>query len=241
MTGELENYTNLLIEFRELSTNELFKKSFTVNKNHFLEKLKEFKELGFIESREDGNKIMYSMSDPDIKTSVFIKDFGRRIERYDGELKKIFIALEKSLPMINPDMVMKPVKVKQRKHELDKKGVWRRTGKYEWDNSYKTWNPRKRPLKHLENILRLLNNLQQDTTILTFGDDIIPESELLAKYQTKAKKMVDNYIRKLEDIFQGTVDWAFVVWKIRAELHSSIYRKTIELAMSEAEKKSKKI
>jgi len=236
MTGELENYTNLLIEFRELSTNELFKKSFTVNKNHFLEKLKEFKELGFIESRKDGNKIMCSMSDPDIKTSVFIKDFGRRIERYDSELKKLFIVLKKSLPMIDPKDPMTSVRVKQRKQELDKKGVWRRTGNYEWDtSSYKQWKTRKRPLNHLENILRLLNNLQQDTTILSFETNIIPEGKLLNKYQTKAKKIIDNYIRKLEDTFQGILDWAFVVWKIRLELHSTIYRKTIEEAMKKAE------
>lgn len=240
MTGELENYTNLLIEFRELSTNELFKKSFTVNKNHFLKKLAEFKEQGFIESRKDGNKIMYFMSDPDIKTSVFIKDFGRRIERYDSELKKLFIAFEKSLPIIDPNDPMIEVKSKQRALVLDKKdNVWRPTGKYEPDHSLRTWKTRKRPLKHLETILRLLNNLQQDTTILSFETNIIPESKLLNKYQAKAKKIVNYNIRKLEDMFQGTVDSAFVVWKIRVELHSSIYRKTVELAMSKAEEKSK--
>ncbi len=240
MTGELENYTNLLIEFGELSTNELFKKSYTVNPNHFFKKLKEFKELGFFESRKEGNKIFYHLTHPDIKTSVFIKDFGRRIERYDIELKKLFEALEKSLPMIDPNDPMTSVRVKQRKHELDKKSVWRRTGNYEWDTSYRQWKARKRPLRHLENILRLLNNLQQDTTVLSFESNIIPEGKLLNKYQDKAKNTVDNYIKKLEDMFQGTIDWAFVVWKIRVELHSTIYRKTIELAMSEAEKKSKK-
>jgi len=240
MAGERENYTNLLIEFGELSTNELFKKSFTVSKRQFMDKLEELKKQGFIGERKDGNKIMLSVDFPDIRTSVFIKDFRRRIERYEHELEKFIKALEKSLPMIDLDEPMKSVKVKQRKGELDKKGVWRRTGKFEWDNSYRAWNTRKRPLKHLENILRLLNNLQQDTTILTFETDIIPESKLLNKYQDKAKKMIDKNIRKLEDMFQGTIDWAFVVWKIRVELQSTIYRKTIELAMSEAEKKATK-
>ena len=241
MTTEiLENMTNLLIEFGELSTNEFYKKSFTVNKNHFLKKLEEFKKLGFVETKKDGNKIFYSLSNPDIKTSVFIKEFGIRIQRYDSEIKKLFKALEKNLPMIDPDQSMIPIKVKQRKQELDKKGVWRRTGKYEWDDSYKTWNVRKKPLRHLENILRLLSNFQQDTTMLSFDTSIIPDLELLNKYQTKAKKTVDNYIKKLEDMFQGTVDWAFVVGKIRAELHATIYKKTIQHAMKEAEKKSKK-
>lgn len=232
--------TNLLIEFGELSTNEFYKKSFTVNKNHFLKKLEEFKELGFLETRKEKNKIFYSLSNPDIKTSVFIKDFGIRIQRYDNELKKLFIVLEKNLPMIDPDEFMIPVKVKQRKAELDKKGVWRRTGNYEWDDSYRTWNVRKKPLRHLENILRLLSNFQQDTTMLSFDTSIIPDLELLNKYQTKAKETVDNYIKKLEDMFKGTIDWAFVVWKIRAELHATIYKKTIQLAMNKAEKKSKK-
>ena len=242
MTGELENYTNLLIEYGELSTNELHKKSFTVSKNHFLKKLEEFKELGFFESRKEGNKIMYHLTHPDIKTSVFIKDFGRRIGTYDTELKKSFKALEKSLPMIDPDMPMKSVKVKQRAWVMDKKdrNIYKRTGKLELNDDARAWNPRKRPLRHLENILRLLNNLQQDTTILTFDTDIISESKLLNKYQAKAKKIIDKNIRKLEDMFQGTIDWAFVVWKIRAELHATIYRKTIELAMSEAERISKK-
>jgi len=239
MTGELENYTNLLIEYGELSTNELHKKSFTVSKNHFLKKLEEFKELGFF---KEGNKIFYHLTHPDIKTSVFIKDFGRRIGNYDIELKKSFKALEKSLPMIDPDMPMKSVKVKQRAWVMDKKdrNIYKRTGKLELDDNARTWNPRKRPLKHLENILTLLNRLQQDTTILSFESDIIPEGKLLNKYQDKAKKIVDIYIKKLEDMFQGTIDWAFVVWKIRIELHSTIYRKTIELAMKEAEKESKK-
>jgi len=241
MTGELENYTNLLIEYGELSTNELWKKSFTVSKIHFMKKLEKFKELGFIEPRKDGNKIMLSMSNPDIKTGVFIKDFGRRIERYDSEIKKLFKALEKSLPMIDPNMPMKPAKVKQRKYELDKKdNHWKRIGNYEWSNSYRQWNPRKRPLNHLENILRLLNDLQQDTTILSFETSIIPELKLLNKYQDKAKKTIDKNIRKLEDMFQGTIDWGFVVWKIRFELASTIYRKTIEQAMSDAERLSKK-
>lgn len=240
MTGELENYTNLLIKYGELSTNELFEKSFTVNKNHFLKKLGEFKELGFIEPRKDGNKIFYSLSNPDIQTSVFIKDFRRRIQRYDNELKKLFIALEENLPMVNPDQPMINVKVKQRKHELDKKGVMRRTGNYEWDDSYKTWNVRKKPQRYLEEILRLLKNFKQDTTELSFETDIIPELELLRKYQTKAIKTVNIYIKKLEDMFQGTIDWAFVVWKMRVELHASIYRKTLEHAMHEAEQKAKK-
>jgi len=238
MTGELENYTNLLIEFGELSTNELWKKSFTVSKIHFIKKLEECKELGFIGSRKDGNKIMLSMSNPDIKTDVFIKDFGRRIERYDSELKKLFKALENSLPIIDPNDPMIEVKSKQRALVLDKKDyVLRATGKYEPDHSLRTWKTKKRPQRHLENILRLLKDLQQDTTILTFETNII-EGRLLNKYQAKAKKTVDNYIKKLEDMFQGTIDWAFVVWKIRIELHSTIYRKTVELAMSEAEKKA---
>jgi len=242
MAGERENYTNLLIEFGELSTNELFKKSFTVSKRQFMDKLEELKEQGFIGERKDGNKIMLSVDFPDIQTSVFIKDFGRRIERYDIDLKKLFEALEKSLPMIDPDMPMKSVKVKQRAWVMDKKdkNIYKRTGKLELNDDARTWNTRKRPLNHLENILRLLNNLQQDTTILTFDTDIISESKLLNKYQAKAKKIIDKNIRKLEDMFQGTIDWAFVVWKIRAELHATIYRKTIELAMSEAERISKK-
>lgn len=229
----LENVTNILLEKGELSKNELYRQSFTVNKTTFYNKLKGLEEQGFVECRNEGNRIMVSLSNPDEKISIFIKDFGKRVEQYEKELKKHFTALQKNQPLINPKLPMKEVKSKQRKMELNKKdNIWRATGKYEVDHSLRTWNIRKKPLFHFETILELLNNLYQESSVLNFETSIIKDYNLLNKYQVKTQKMIKDYIRELEDYGKETNDAPFVIWKIRNVMHSFVYRAALKAKMN---------
>lgn len=233
MPDILKNVIDILVEKGELSKNELYRQSFTVNKTHFYNKLKEFEEQGFIEFRKDDNRVMVSLSSPDEKISIFIKDFGKRVEIYEKELKKQFTELKKNLPLINPELPMKKVKGKTPKLELDKKdNIWKDMGKYQKDYNLRTWNIRKKPLRHFETILELLNNLYQQSSVLTFETSIITDYELLNKYQVKTQKIIKNYIKELEDLFRGTNDFVFVIWKIRNVMHSLVYRATLKAMMA---------
>ncbi|NQV38962.1 MAG: hypothetical protein HQ505_00215 [Nitrosopumilus sp.] len=229
----LENVTNILLDQGDLWKNELFRQSFTVNKNHFYKKLDEFVKQGFIEFRKEGNRIMVSLSSPDEKISTFIKDFGKRVEIYEKELKKHFVELQKNIPLINPEMPMKKVKGKTPKLELDKKdNTWKDKGKYQNDHSLRTWNIRKKPLKQLDAILELLNTIYQESSVLNFETDIISDHALLHKYQAKTQKIIKYYIRELEDLFRNTTDWFYFVWKFQHVMHSLVYRASLKAKMN---------
>jgi len=230
-----ENVQKILIEKYEISKTDLWNLSIVVNKKTFWKYLKQWEEDGKISIRVIGKEKLVSLSSPEKAIKEFINDFGMRLEIYENELKKNITALEKNLPLINPKKPMIPVKGFRRGVlELDKKNnVWRDMGKTEKDDSLRTWNPRKKPLKHFENILQLLNNLYQQSSVLTFESDIITDFDLMNKYQIRAKKILKDYTKKIQDMFEGTVDFVFAISRMRIVLNALVYRATMEAKMKQ--------
>jgi hypothetical protein len=230
-----KNVVDILIEKYELSKNELFKKSWYVNKTQFWKYLDKWEKEDQIKVRRYGKELLVSLSSPEKPIREFINDFGNNLAINEKLLKKHLTALEKSLPLINPNNPMKPAKGFRRGVlELDKKdNVWRDLGKTEADDSLRTWNPRKKPLFHFEAIMNILNNLYNQSSVITFQSNIIPELDLMNKYQVKANKIIKDYIRELEDMFRGTSDIMYVTTRIRTVLYALVYRSTLEAKMKE--------
>ena len=227
------NVMNILIENGEISKTELYEKAFYYNKTKFWKYLEEWEKERRIEVRKDGKKQIVSLSSPEKKLREFVRDWGYRLVRYEKELEKKFTALEETLPIIDEKEPMIEVKSKQRALVLDKKdNIWKPTGKYEPDHSERTWKTRKKPTKHFEDILTLLNNLFQQSSVLTFRSNIIPELDVMNKYQNKSNQLIEQYTKRLEDMFRDTLDFAFVMFRIRSAMYAFVYRKTLETKMN---------
>jgi len=226
-----ENTMQILIENPGLSKNKLFRKSEYGNKNSFFEFIKQWEKDGLIEIKQSGKEKLVFLSHTNEKINQFIEDFGPRLDYYKKSLNKHFTSLEKNLPIINPKFPMKVIKIKVRKQELDKKGVWRRTGKYEWDDSYRTWNLRKKPLMYFETILNILNKLYQESSVITFGMPLFGYPELIHDYQTTSQKLISDTVEKLETMSRKNDDYVFVINRIRMVLYGLVYKATIEAKM----------
>jgi len=227
------NVVDILIKKHELSKTELFKKSWMVNKTQFWKYLDKWEKEDQIKVRRYGKELLVSLSNPEKPIREFINDFGNNLAIYEKHLKKHLTALQKSLPLINPNKPMKPVKGFRRGVlELDKKdNHWRDLGKTEADDSLRIWNPRKKPLFHFEEILNILNNIYNQSSVITFRSNIIPSLDLMNKYQAKANNIIKDYIRELEDMFRGTRDIMYVKTRIRTVLFALVYRSTLEAKM----------
>ena len=112
--------------------------------------------------------------------------------------------------------------------ELDKKdGVYRDLGKTEDSHAY-TWKPRSKPLLHFETILNLLNSLYQESSVITYGMPLFGYPELMHDYQTKSQKLISDTVKELENMFEGEVDYVFVITRIRMVLYGLVYKATME-------------
>ncbi len=229
-----ENVMNILIEKYELSKTELFEKSWYANKTKFWNYLKEWEKAGKIKVRQPEKEMLVSLSDSDKGIALFLNNFGIELNNYEKLLKNNLQQLKNNLPLIHVKRPMKPIKVKLRKHELDKKGVFRRTGKYEVDNSYRTWNLRKKPLQHFEAIMSILNQIYSQSSALNYNIGLNIDTALMKKYQQKSDKMINNTADEIEDMFRGKTDFVYAITRLRATLSGIIYQKTMKENMKNA-------
>jgi len=227
-----EDTMQILIQNPGLSKNGLFRKSGYGNKNSFFKFLKQWEKDGLIGIKQSGKEKLVFLSHTNEKINQFIEDFGIRLDNYKKLLNKHLISLEKNLPIINPRLPMKIVKMKRRKLEFDKKNnIWKPTGKYEADNSNSTWNLRKKPLMHFETILNILNRLYQESSVITFGMPLFGYPELIHDYQTTSQKLISDTVQKLENVSRKNDDYPFVITRIRMVLYGLVYKATLEAKM----------
>ena len=226
-----EKVMNVLIQKNGISKNELFRKSKYGNKNKFFEYLDEWESEERIEINQVGREKQVSLASSDKKIKTFIKNYGKGLDNYEKLLKKHLTELEKSLPLISPTDSMKQIKTKTGVLELDKKRqVYRHMGKTRNTYAY-TWKTRTKPRKHFEFILSLLNNLYQESSVIVFSIPISDNPSVTRKYQTKSQDLIDDTIKKIENMFRDKIDFAFVVYRIRIVLHGLIYKATLEKEM----------
>ncbi|MEK0339781.1 MAG: hypothetical protein QQN46_06135, partial [Nitrosopumilus sp.] len=148
-----ENVMNILIEKYELSKTELYEKSWYANKTKFWKYLEEWEKESKISVKEVGKEKLVSLSSSDKGLEVFIKNFGIELVVYEKRIKSNLQQLKNNLPLLHKKMPMKRVKTRIGVLELDKKqGVYRDMGKTEESHDM-TWNCRKKPLMHFENIM----------------------------------------------------------------------------------------
>jgi len=229
-----ENVMNILIEKYEISKTELFKNSWYANKTKFWKYLDEWEKEGKITVKEVGKEKLVSLTSSDKGLDIFIKNFGIELNNYEKLLKNNLQQLKNNLPLINEKEPMKSVKMKQRKQELDKKGIWSRTGNYEWDTSYRQWNCRKKPLKHFEAIMNILNTMYQHSSALNYNIGLNIDTSLMKKYQKKSDKMINETVVEIENMFRGQPDFVYAVTRLRASIRGIIYQLTMKAKIDKA-------
>jgi len=234
-----ENVMDILIEKYELSKTELYEKSWYANKTKFWKYLDEWEKEGKISVRQSKKEKLVSLSSSDKGLELFLHNFGIELNNYEKLLKNNLQQLKNNLPLIHEKRPMKPIKIKQRKHILDKKdNIWKRTGKYELDDSYRTWNLRKKPLQHFEAIMSILNQIYQQSSALNYNIGLDIDTSLMKKYQKKSDKMINDTIDKIEDMFRGKPDFVYAVNRLRATIKGIIYQNTMKANMKKAKNPS---
>jgi len=228
-----ENVVNILIEKYELSKTKLFEKSWYANKTKFWKYLDEWEKEGLISVRQPKKEKLVSLSSSDKGLKLFLNNFGIELNNYEKMLKNNLQQLKNNLPLINPNKPMKVVKGMRRGVlELDKKdNVWRDLGKTEADDSKRTWNCRKKPLMHFEAIMNILNQIYQQSSALNYNIGLDIDTTLMKKYQKKSDKMINDTVDKIEDMFRGKTDFAYVITRLRATLSGIIYQNTMKANM----------
>jgi hypothetical protein len=171
---------------------------------------------------------------------LFIHNFGIELNNYEKLLKNNLQQLKNNLPLINPNKPMKVVKgMRIGVLELDKKdNVWRDLGKTEADDSKRTWNCRKKPLMHFEAIMNILNQIYQQSSALNYNIGLDIDTTLMKKYQKKSDKMINDTVDKIEDMFRGKTDFAYVTTRLRATLSGIIYQNTMKVNMKNVKNSS---
>jgi len=242
MTPELwEKVMKILIEKSGISKNELFRKSSYGNKNKFFEYLNEWETSGQIEINQVGKEKQVSLTSPDKKVNTFIKNFGKKLDNYKKLLNKHLTALDKNKPLISPNQPMKKIKTKTGVLELDKKRqVYRDMGKTQDSYAY-TWKTRAKPRMHFETILNLLNNLYQESSVITFSTPICDDPTLMKDYQTKSQKLIEHTVKEIENMFRGKADYVFVINRIRMVLYGLVYKATMEAEFKKIQKPSSNV
>jgi len=227
-----ENTMKILIENPVISKNELFRQSDYGNKNRFFQFLDEWEKEGLVAIKQVGREKQVSLSSPDKKINKFINDFGKDLVNYEKLLKKHLIALEKNKPLISPKKPFKPRKGKRPAIEVKKKdNVLTINIKTEDDPNLRAWNTRTKPLVHFETILNLLNKLYQQSSVMTFDMPLIDDFKLMRNYQTKSKKLIEDTVQELIDIFRDEIGFHFVIKRIRKVLYALVYKATMEAKM----------
>jgi len=228
-----ENVMNILIEKYELSKTELYEKSWYANKTKFWKYLDEWEKEGLISVRQPKKEKLVSLSSSDKGLKLFLNNFGIELNNYEKLLKNNLQQLKNNLPLINPNKPMKVVKGMRRGVlELDKKdNVWRDLGKTEADDSKRTWNCRKKPLMHFEAIMNILNQIYQQSSALNYNIGLDIDTTLMKKYQKKSDKMINDTVDKIEDMFRGKTDFAYVITRLRATLSGIVYQNTMKANM----------
>ena len=231
-----ENVVNILIEKYELSKTKLYEKSWYANKTKFWKYLDEWEKEGLISVRQPKKEKLVSLSSSDKGLKLFLNNFGIELNNYEKLLKNNLQQLKNNLPLINPNKPMKVVKgMRIGVLELDKKdNVWRDLGKTEADDSKRTWNCRKKPLMHFEAIMNILNQIYQQSSALNYNIGLDIDTTLMKKYQKKSDKMINDTIDKIEDMFRGKTDFAYVITRLRATLSGIIYQNTMKANMKKA-------
>lgn len=223
-----ENVMNILIEKYELSKTELYKKSWYANKTKFWKYLDEWEKEGKISVKEVGKEKLVSLSSSDKGLEVFIKNFGIELVVYEKRIKSNLQQLKNNLPLLHKKMPMKRVKTRIGVLELDKKqGVYRDMGKTEESHDM-TWNCRKKPLMHFENIMSILNTMYQHSSALNYNIGLDIDTSLMKKYQKKSDKMINETVHEIEDMFRGQPDFHYAITRLRASISGIIYQLTMK-------------
>jgi len=229
----------ILMEKYEVSTNELSRQIPYYNKNKLIKYLKIWEGKNLLHSRQDGNKILYSLASPDKKVNLFLKNYGKQLLNYEKLVNKHLSALKKNKPLINPKHPVNPIKIKVPVLELDKeRQVYRDMGKTR-DDYTKTWKIRPKPLFHFNAILETLSNVYQEGSILTFGTPLCDDPTLMKEYQKNSQKLIDNTVKEIENMFRDTLDFVFVINRLRMVLYGFIHKATIEKQFESIESASK--
>lgn len=224
-----ENTMKILIENPVISKNELFRKSGYGNKNRFFQFLDEWEKGESITIKQVGREKQVSLASPDKKINKFINDFGKDLINYEKLLKKHLIVLEKNKPLISPKKPFKPRKGKRLGLDFKKKGnILTFTIKTENDPNLRSWNTRTKPLIRFEAILNLLNKLYQQSSVMTFDIPLLDDFKLMQDYQAKSKKLIEDTVQELADMFRDEIDFLFVRKRIRTVLYALVYRATME-------------
>ena len=241
-TDVWEKTVEVLINKSEVSKSELFRLSGYGNRNKFFEYLKQWELNKLIKIRRPNDReILVSLASPDKKVNTFIKNFGKKLDYYENQLNIHLTALDKNKPLISPNQPMKKIKTKTGVLELDKKRqVYRYMGKTQDSHAY-TWKTRAKPRIHFETILNLLNRLYQESSIITFGTPICDDPTLLKDYQTRSQKIIERTTKKIENMFRGKPDFAFVIYRIRMVLYGFVYKATINAESKRIQKLSSKV
>jgi len=218
----------ILIREPEICKNDLFKKSGYGNKTKYYEFLKEWKIDDLIKIEQVGNEKRVYLPNLQEKVNTFFTYFDKRLDDYEKMLNKNLTALKKNKPLINPKQAMKSVKIKRPIPELKIDGVIQNPKKTEYDDHTRTWNPRKKPLMYFETILDLLNQLYQESSVLTFGTSIHQDSKKIKDHQVRTEKLIEHTIKEIENMFYGETDYVFVVNQIRTSLYGLIYKATLK-------------
>ena len=223
-----ENVMNILIEKYELSKTELYEKSWYANKTKFWKYLEEWEKESKISVKEVGKEKLVSLSSSDKGLEVFIKNFGIELVVYEKRIKSNLQQLKNNLPLLHKKMPMKRVKTRIGVLELDKKqGVYRDMGKTEESHDM-TWNCRKKPLMHFENIMSILNTMYQHSSALNYNIGLDIDTSLMKKYQKKSDKMINETVHEIEDMFRGQPDFHYAITRLRASISGIIYQLTMK-------------
>ena len=229
-----ENVMNILIEKYELSKTELWNLSIVTSKRTFWKYLDEWEKEGKISVKEVGKEKIVSLSSSDKGLEVFIKNFGVELAVYEKRIKSNLQQLKNNLPLLHKKMPMKRVKTRIGVLELDKKrGVYRDMGKTEESHDM-TWNCRKKPLMHFENIMSILNTMYQHSSALNYNIGLDIDTSLMKKYQKKSDKMINETVHEIEDMFRGQDDFVYAVTRLRASISGIIYQLTMKTNMDKA-------
>ena len=242
----------LLIEKYELSTNELSRELPYPNKNRLIKYLKHWETKGLLHYRQDGNKILYSLKSPDKKINLFLKNYGKQLLNYEKLVKKHLSALEKNKPLINPEHPFNPIKTKVPILELDKKRqVYRAMGNTNDGHGF-IWKIRPKPLFHFNAILQILNNIYQESSILTFGTLLCDDPILMKLHQKSSQRLIEQTVKEIQDMFtiektkdgkfyKGTTDYVYVINRLRDTLYGFVHKATIEKQFEDIKKSASKV
>lgn len=240
----------LLIEKYELSTNELSRELPYPNKNRLIKYLKYWERKEALHSRQDGNKILYSLASPDKKINLFLKNYGKQLLSYEKLVNKHLSALEKNKPLINPKHPFNPIKTKENVLELDKEKQVYRTNTTEGHGFI--WKIRPKPLFHFNAILRILNNIYQESSILNFSTVLCDNPVLIKQHQKGSEKLIKYTVKKIEDMFttektkdgefyKGTTDYVYVINRLRDTLYGLVHKATIEKQFESISKSASRV